>query len=194
VIPTREIIAFENVTLDGLFSGPNGEYDWATPDPEGEVTRFVKEGGPQAEIDTYLFGRKTYDMMASFWPTPAGRAANPQFADALNRSPKIVVSSKMKEAGWNNTTIMNELSRERVLKLKRRPGKGIMIFGSGSIIQQLTDWGLIDEYQLMVNPLVLGRGAPLFKGTKGHLRLKLTGSKTFSNGVVLLKYRLVKVQ
>ncbi len=182
----RKIIVFDNVTLDGFMAGPNGELDWAMRDDE--VTQYSKEG--QASTDMFLFGRVTYEMMASFWPTPAGKSANPVFAEVLNNSPKIVFSSTLEKADWQNTEVVKELNKDEILKLKQQPGKNMMIFGSGTIVEQLTNLGLIDEYQLMVNPVILGTGRPLFTDIKDRITLKLVKTKTFSNGIVLLQYQM----
>ena len=181
----RKIIVFENVTLDGFMAGPKGELDWAIRDDE--VTQYSKEG--QASTDMFLFGRVTYEMMASFWPTPAGKAANPVFAEFLNNTPKIVFSTTLQTADWQNTEVSNELNKDEILKLKQQHGKNMMIFGSGTIVEQLTNLGLIDEYQLMVNPVILGKGKPLFKDIKDRINLKLVKTKTFNNGIVLLQYQ-----
>jgi len=181
----RNIIVFENVTLDGFMAGPNGEIDWAIQDDE--VTQYSKEG--QDSTDMFLFGRVTYEMMASFWPTPAGKSANPVFAEVLNNSPKIVFSSTLEKADWQSTEVVKELNKEEILKMKQQPGKNMMIFGSGTIVEQLTNLGLIDEYQLMVNPVILGKGKPLFKDIKDRINLKLVKTKTFSKGIVLLQYQ-----
>jgi dihydrofolate reductase len=184
----RKIIVFENVTIDGFMAGPNGELDWAIHDDE--VTQSSKEG--RESTDMFLFGRVTYDMMASFWPTPAGKSANPVFAEVLNNTPKIVFSTTLKKADWQNAEVFKELNKDELLKLKQRPGKNMMIFGSGTIVNQLTNLGLIDEYQLMVNPIVLGKGKPLFKDTTDKVNLKLVKAKTFNSGIVLLQYQPVK--
>lgn len=181
----RNIIVFENVTLDGFMAGPNGELDWAIRDDE--ITQYAKDG--QDLTDTFLFGRVTYEMMASFWPTPAGKSANPVFAEFLNNTPKIVFSTTLKKADWHNTEVIKELTKDEILKLKQQPGKNMMIFGSGTIVNQLTKLGLIDEYQLMVNPVVLGKGKPLFKDITGKINLKLVKTKTFKSGIVLLQYQ-----
>jgi dihydrofolate reductase len=182
----RKIMVFENVTLDGFMAGPNGELDWAIQDEE--VTQYSKEG--QGSTDMFLFGRVTYDMMASFWPTPAGKSANPVFAEVLNNSSKIVFSSTLEKADWQNTEVVKELTKDELLKLKQQPGKNMMIFGSGTIVNQLTNLGLIDEYQLMVNPVILGKGKPLFKDIKDRMNMKLVKTKTFNNGIVLLQYQM----
>jgi dihydrofolate reductase len=184
----RKIIVFENVTLDGFMAGPNGEIDWAIHDDE--VTQSSQEG--RDSTDLFLFGRVTYDMMASFWPTPAGKSANPVFAEVLNNTPKIVFSTTLTKADWQNTEVMKAIHKDELLKLKQRSGKNMMIFGSGTIVNQLTKLGLIDEYQLMVNPVVLGTGQPLFKDIPAKINLKLVKTKTFNNGIVLLQYQPVK--
>jgi dihydrofolate reductase len=184
----RKIIVFENVTLDGFMAGPNGEIDWAIRDDE--VTQASQEG--QDSTDLFLFGRVTYDMMASFWPTPAGKSVNPVFAEVLNNTPKIVFSTTLQKADWQNTTVIKALHKAEILKLKQLPGKNMMIFGSGTIVEQLTKLGLIDEYQLMVNPLVLGKGKRLFKDISEKIDLKLVKAKTFRSGLVLLQYQPVK--
>ena len=175
----RNIIVFDNVTLDGFIAGPNGELDWALQDDE--ITQYSKAG--QSSIDTFLFGRVTYDMMASFWPTPAGKSANPVFAAALNNSVKSVFSSTLQKADWQHTEVVRELRKDEILEMN------MMIFGSGTIVEQLTNLGLIDEYQLMVNPVILGKGKPIFNGVKDRMKLKLVSTKTFGSGVVLLQYQ-----
>ena len=184
----RKIIVFENVTLDGFMAGPNEEIDWAIRDDE--VTQNSQEG--QYSIDMFLFGRVTYDMMASFWPTPAGKSANPVFAEALNNTPKIVFSTTLKKADWQHTEVMRELTKDEILKLKQLPGNNMMIFGSGTIVNQLTKLGLVDEYQLLLNPVVLGKGKPLFKDTTEKMNLTLVRTKTFKSGIVLLQYQPAK--
>ncbi len=184
----RKIIVFENVTLDGFMAGPDGELDWAVRDDE--VTEYSKEGNDST--DMFLFGRVTYDMMASFWPTPTGMSANPVFAEALNNTPKIVFSTTLKKADWQNTEVAQALTKDEILKLKQLPGKNMMIFGSGTLVEQLTKLGLIDEYQLMLNPIVLGKGKSLFKNTTDRMNLTLVNTKTFKSGIVLLQYQPVK--
>jgi dihydrofolate reductase len=184
----RKIIVFENVTLDGFMAGPNGELDW--PIRDDEVTEFSKEGNDST--DMFLFGRVTYDMMASFWPTPVGKSTNPAFAESLNNTPKIVFSTTLKKADWQNTEVIQELTKEEILKLKQLSGKNMMIFGSGTLVEQLTKMGLIDEFQLMMNPVVLGKGKPLFNNITDRMNLTLVSSKTFKSGLVLLQYQPVK--
>src|SRR6266566_2618557 len=140
----------------------------------------------------FFFGRVTYDMMASFWPTPMGKSTNPVFAEALNNTPKIVFSKTLKRADWQNTEVVQELTKDEILKLKQLPGENMMIFGSGTLVEQLTKLGLIDEYQLLLNPIVLGKGKPLFKDTTDRMNLTLVRAKTFKSGIVLLQYQPVQ--
>jgi dihydrofolate reductase len=181
----RKIIVFENITLDGFMSGLKGETDWAIRDKE--VTQLATTG--KNSVDMFLFGRVTYDLMAGFWPTAAGKAANQIFADLLNNTPKIVFSKTLKTANWENTKVINEISKEEVRKMKQSEGYDMMIFGSGTIVGELTNLGLVDEYQLMVNPVILGKGIPLFKDVKKKINLKLVKTKIFKNGIVLNYYQ-----
>ncbi len=181
----RKLIVFENVTLDGFMAGADGEIDWAIRDDE--VTENSKEG--QGVTDLFMFGRVTYDMMASFWPTEVAKSTNPVFANALNNTPKIVFSRMMEKADWQNTRVVKELNTEEILRIKQEPGQNIMIFGSGTLVEQLTNLGLIDEYHLMVNPVLLGKGKPLFNNIRDRVNLKLFNTETFSSGIVLLQYQ-----
>lgn len=181
----RKIIVFENVTVDGFMAGPDGDIDWAIRDDE--VTQNSREG--QEVTDLFMFGRITYDMMASFWPTPVAQSINPVFANALNNTPKIVFSRTMGKPDWQHTTVLKELTTEEILHIKQEPGNNIMIFGSGSLVEQLTNLGLIDEYHLMVNPVLLGKGKPLFNNVRNRLNLKLFNTRTFRSGIVLLQYQ-----
>ena len=183
----RKILIFENVTLDGFMAGPNGELDWAVRDDE--ITEYSKEGHDLT--DMFLFGRVTYDMMASFWPTPIGKSVNPVFAEVLNNTPKVVFSKTLKRADWQNTEVAQEITKDEILKLKQLSGKNMMIFGSGTLVEQLTKLELIDEYQLMMNPVVLGKGIPLFKNISDRINLNLVQTRTFKSGLVLLVYQPV---
>ncbi len=181
----RKIIASEMVTVDGCFAGPNGEIDWFVYNKEIE-----KYGIELARtVDTILFGRVTYEMMASYWPS-APAAANDQIViDQMNNSPKIVFSKKLRKAGWKNTRVINEINAEEISEMKKTPGKDLVIYGSGSIVSAFANLGLIDEYHLFVNPVALGKGKPLFKDLNDRHELKLLKIREFSNGVVLLHYQ-----
>jgi dihydrofolate reductase len=183
----RRLVAFENVTLDGYFTGPDGSIEWAHAGAsDSEWSAFVTEnasGGGQL-----LLGRKTYEVMASYWPTPAASQNMPVVAKGMNEMPKVVFSRTMRTASWSNTTVERGDLPETVRRMKNEAGPGITILGSGSIVAQLTRESLIDEYQLVVNPVVLGRGRTLFDGITAPLTLELTRRRGFRNGKTLLSY------
>src|SRR5574340_288300 len=164
----RKIIVFNHVTLDGYYAGPNGELDWATAANEEVIQSAQESSHPD---DAAMFGRVTYDMMAGYWPTPAAAYEPAVFRDFMNQRPKYVFSRTLQKAGWNNTTLLREIDRDEILQIKSGPGNNIIIFGSGKIVQQLTNLGLIDEYQLLVNPLLLGSGKLQFTDINKRLDL-----------------------
>jgi dihydrofolate reductase/uncharacterized protein YndB with AHSA1/START domain len=181
----RKLIVFNNLSLDGYFTDRNGDMSWAH-NPDAEWRAFTRENaGSGGEL---VFGRKTYDLMVSFWPTPQAAQLMPEVAAAMNASPKVVFSRTMKEASWNNTRLVNEDIAAAARELKEEPGPNLVIMGSGSIVSQLAPAGLIDAYQIVVHPLVLGAGTTLFEGLKKKCPLTLTGTRTFGNGNVLLCY------
>jgi dihydrofolate reductase len=181
----RKLVTYTMVSLDAYFTDANGDMSWAhKKDPEWQA--FVSEnasGGGQL-----LFGRVTYDLMASFWPTPFAAQSNPIVVERMNSLPKIVFSRTLDKASWNNTTLVKGDLTTEVHKLKQEPGPNMTIMGSGSIVAQLADAGLIDEYQIVVSPLVLGNGRTLFEGVKKKLPMKLAKSRAFGNGNVVLFY------
>ena len=181
----RKIIVSNYITLDGFFAGPNGEFDWFVWDEEtAEYSKSLL-----TSIDTILFGRVTYELMAGYWPTASPPAEDPVIIDAMNNLPKIVFSKTLDKVEWKNSRLVKENIAGEVATLKQRPGKDMVIYGSGSIVTTLTQLGLIDEYRIFVNPVVLGSGKPLFKGLNDRLNLKLLTTKTFNCGVVLLHYQ-----
>jgi dihydrofolate reductase len=184
----RKIMVSNYATLDGFFAGPNGEIDWFIWDEEMAQYSIALAD----TIDTILFGRVTYEGMASYWPTPAAQAENPVIADYMNDSPKIVFSKTLSKADWNNTTLVKEIKPAEILKMKQQPGKNMVIYGSGSLVSTLTQLGLIDDYWIFINPVVLGSGKPLFKDIKDKINFKLVEAKTFSSGIVLHHYQLEK--
>jgi len=181
----RKVVVFNMVSVDGFFAGPNGEIDWHNVDAEFNdyAIAMLKTYG------TLVFGRVTYDLMAGYWPKEPALADDPVVAGYMNSLPKIVFSKTMQAADWNNTQVVKEVKAEEVLKMKQDKGQDIAILGSGTIVQALTNLGLVDEYRLMVNPVILGAGKPLFKGIKDKLSLKLLETKVFKNGNVLLRYQ-----
>jgi dihydrofolate reductase len=188
VTEMRKIIAQEMVSVDGYFAGPNGELDWFVWD---DVLRDLSISTLDS-VDTLLFGRVTYEMMAGYWPTPMAIQNDPVVAAGMNRADKIVFSRTLEKAEWENTRLVKENIAEEIRKMKALPGKDMTLLGSGSIVTQFAQQGLIDEYQIMVDPVALGDGTPLLKGIRHKLDLELISARTFRSGVVLLCYRPLK--
>lgn len=176
---------YNTVSLDGYFSGPNDDLSWAHSQDE-EWQEHVQQnamGGGRL-----LLGRVTYEMMAGFWPTEQAAKNFPVVAERMNSLPKFVFSRMLRQANWNNTTLLKGDLAAEARKLKAEPGKDLVILGSGSIVAQLSREGLIDEYQVVVCPVVLGQGRTMFDGARARLPLRLIRSRTFGNGNVLLCY------
>ena len=181
----RKIIVFNQVTLDGYFVDMNGDMSWAHKN-DAEWNAFVADN---AKGDaTLLFGRITYELMAGFWPTPYAIENMPTVAEGMNNLPKVVFSRTLDKASWNNTKLVKGDLGAEVRKMKQEPGPNMVIMGSGSIVSQLAQEGLIDEYEIALNPIVLGEGRTLFEGVKEKLSLKLTKTRAFGNGNVFLCY------
>jgi dihydrofolate reductase len=136
-----------------------------------------------------LFGRVTYDLMAGYWPTPMAHQNLPEVAKGMNAMPKIVFSRTIDKVTWNNTTLLKGDLATEVKKLKAAPGPDMVILGSGQIVSQLAQQNLIDEYQLAISPIVLGKGRTLFETVTKRFNLKLTNSRTFGNGTVFACYQ-----
>jgi dihydrofolate reductase len=184
----RKIISQMMVTLDGFFEGPNRELDWHVVDDE--YNEYAEE--ELSSMDTILFGRVTYQSLAAFWQTPFAIETYPVIADKMNNLHKIVFSETLERVEWNNTRLIKKNIEEEILKLKELSGKNMVILGSSDFAVSLTELGLIDEYHIMVNPVVLGDGKPLFKGIRNKLNLKLIKTKTFDSGNVLHCYQLAQ--
>jgi dihydrofolate reductase len=181
----RNVFAFNMVTLDGFFEGPNQDISWHNVDDEFNQFAIEQTG----TVDTLLFGRRTYEGMASYWPTEAAINDDPIVAGLMNSLPKIVFSRTLQNAEWNNSRLIKENIAEEILQLKRQPGKEIAVFGSADLLSTLIRMDLVDEHRIMVNPVVLGSGTPLFKDVKERLSLKLIRSRIFDSGNVLLYYQ-----
>jgi dihydrofolate reductase len=181
----RKLIVFNSISLDGYFVDPKGDMSWAhnsSPEFDAFVEENAKGGG------VLLFGRKTYDLMASFWPTSMAAQAYPVVAERMNNLPKVVFSRTMDKPQWNNTRVVKGDIVAATRKMKQESEAGMAIMGSGSIVSQLVQEGLIDEYQVVVIPVILGSGRTMFEGVKERLRLKLIKSRIFGNGNVFLCY------
>ena len=181
----RKIIVFNHVTLDGYFVDMNGDMSWAHKN-DAEWNAFVADNAKGE--GTLLFGRITYEMMASFWPTPNAIKSFPIVAERMNSLPKVVFSRTLDKAAWNNTKLVKGDLAAEIRKMKGEPGSDFVIMGSGSIVSQLAQEGLIDEYEIALNPVVLGKGRTMFDGIKEKLNLKLTRTRAFANGNVFLCY------
>jgi dihydrofolate reductase len=184
----RKIFLFMMVTLDGFFEGPDHEIDWHNVD--AEFNEFAVN--QLHEIDTLLFGRATYQMMASFWPTPFAKENDPIVANLMNTTPKIVFSTTLEQAEWEHSRLVKDHIAEEIAQLKQQPGRDLAIFGSSDLAVSLIRMGLLDEVRVIVNPVVLGSGKRLFEGFNQKLPLKLLNTKTFHSGNVLLTYQVVR--
>lgn len=184
----RKIVLSLHTTLDGFVAGPNGEMNFFKVDEElfDLVGRFTNEA------DTALYGRVTYEMMNSYWPTAASQPNASKHAIEhsawYNRVQKVVISKSMKGATLDKTTIVSDNIAEEIQDLKNAEGKNIMIFGSPTAVHTLMEHNLIDEYWLFVNPILLGEGIPVFSKIKQRVQLELVSEVRFNSGVVGLNY------
>jgi len=183
----RKVILMMSVSLDGFFEGPNRQLDWHMVD-DGLHRHFNEQ---LSTMGAFLDGRVTYERMAGFWPTaaagPSSTGPVAAFARIWRDMPKIVFSRTLTHAGWN-TTVVRELVPEQIIALTAQPG-GDLVLGGASLAAAFVRYDLIDEYRPYVHPVIIGRGTPLFP-TSGRTRnLRLAETRTFGNGVVLLRYR-----
>lgn len=182
-----------HITLDGFVAGPNGELNWAKVDQElfDYVGNRIKTG------DTALYGRKTYQMMESYWPS-AGDKPNATKHDIehskwYNNVHKVVLSKSLQGSNLTNTTIISENLADRLNEIKKKPGEDILLFGSPTATHSLIEQNLIDGFWLFVNPIILGQGVPLFNNINDRINLKLMPTtRQFSNGVTELNYEVDK--
>jgi dihydrofolate reductase len=183
----RRLIMFNNVTLDGFFTDRNGTTKWAHESPQDDEWKaFSSENASGG--GALVFGRITYQEMAAFWPTPEAHKMLPVVAKGMNAMPKVVFSKTLDKADWNNTTLVKGDPVTEIRKLKKEAGPDMAIMGSGTIVSELSAAGLIDEYQFVVTPVVLGKGRTLFEGVQKQLDLKPISTRTFKNGNVLIRY------
>lgn len=183
----KKLIVSAWISLDGYICGPNGEFDWVLGD--GQLAEY--ETNLIREVDTTLFGRKTYEGLSSYWtaaPTsPQTMDWEKAYAPMINAAHHVVVSHGLATANWGKATIWRDLDRKAVEGLKAGQGKSILIFGSTSIVQPLTQMGLIDEFQLLTHPVLLGGGRRLFEG-QARTRLRTVSSEAFGSGIVKIVY------
>ena len=184
----RKIIYWVHASIDGHIAGPDGEFDWPALGPE----LFGYSEAMNEQVDTLLYGRVVWDMMAAYWPAAD---ADPETADDHARAfapfwretPKVVVSRTLEKADWEARVIGKDLAAE-VAELKRRPGKDILLTGGAQLASCLTELGLLDDFRIVVHPVVLGGGPRLFPESKDRIGMTLTESRTFDSQTVLLRY------
>ncbi len=187
----RKIITTTWVTLDGFIAGPNGAMDWIGEIYDEAMGKY--EDDLVSAADTLLLGRVTYQSFAGSWPhvpdSPTASEGEKDYARKVNAMHKIVFSRTLPTVEWNNSRLVKEVIPEDIEQLKHEPGRDILIYGSASLVRSLTDFSLIDEYQFLVHPVILGSGKPLFQDLKDQVKLKLVNIKTHPSGVVVLTYQ-----
>jgi dihydrofolate reductase len=182
----RKLSVFNQISLDGYFTDASSDMSWAHS-RDAEWSKFSADNaGGDAEL---VFGRKTYELMASFWPTKQAKDSMPEVARGMNRMRKTVFSRTLKRAAWENTRVAAGDLATEVGRMKGESGPDLLIMGSGEIVTQLTQAELIDDFQLVVVPIVLGSGRSLFEGVTGKPRFKLTRTRAFTNGNVVCWYQ-----
>ena len=183
----RKLSSFLQISLDGYYSDIHGSIDFAHKPPEDkEWNRFVTSNAKGGGV--LVFGRTTYEMMASWWPTPMAAQAMPEVAASMNALPKIVFSSTLDATDWENTTLVKGDAVRAMRALKAKPGPDMAILGSGKLVASLAAAGLIDSLQLVVNPVVLGGGKSVFAGLRKPLDFELVKTRKFKNGSIVLWY------
>ncbi len=181
-----------NITLDGFMSGPDCELDWHFNAWNHEMAQAAAEQLSRA--DTIILGRITYRAMARYWPLQARSLLCPRediaFADMMNTYTKIVFSKTLQSPEWHNTRLVKGNLAKEITRLKQQPGKNMIIYGSGKIVAAVMQLNLVDEYQVWVHPVILGKGKPLFRELHDKINMKLFQATTFSSGVVMLSYTI----
>ncbi|MFZ6009119.1 MAG: dihydrofolate reductase family protein [Bacteroidota bacterium] len=186
----RKLSVFNFITLNGFYKGPGGDISWHKHGQGDDEREFAAHGAQSESV--LLFGRVTYEMMASYWPTEQALKNDRAVAEGMNKSEKIVFSKTLKKPDWSNTRVIKDNIVEEIRKLKKTPGNDLTILGSGSIVSLFAEHGLIDTYQFMVDPLVIGSGTPIFHNIKKILDLRLIENRAFKSGVLLLGYEPAK--
>jgi dihydrofolate reductase len=182
-----KLIVFNTVSLDGYFTDENGDMSWAyqgSDDPE--YNEFVR--GNASGDGMLVFGRITYELMTRYWPTPMAMEQNPNVAERMNSARKIVFSRTLKSADWKNTTLVKTDPAAEIRRLKQDAGADMAILGSGTIVSQVAQERLVDEFQIVVHPIVLGKGRSMFAGVRDRLPVKPMKTRSFHNGKVFMSY------
>jgi dihydrofolate reductase len=181
----RRVVLQMGVTVDGYVAGAGGEGDWGLPDEDPDVRAW--KVAALGQVGTHIMGRVTYEEMAGYWPSATG-----DYADFMNTLPKVVFSRTLPAAGWAGSRIARGDLTEEITALKRESGGDIMAHGGAAFVQALSRSGLIDEYRLVILPVVLGNGLPLFKDLAKPLRVDLAEAKSFPDGTVIHVYQPVR--
>ncbi len=176
----RRVIASNLMSLDGYFERPNKEFNWFVPDED--FLEYAKK--LLRSVDTILFGRITYLHMAAYWP----QAAPDEIARKMNGLSKVVFSKTLEKAEWSNSRLVHGDAAQEVAKMKKAAGGDIVIFGSAQLAASLLEAGQIDEYRVIIDPILLGAGNLLFANIKQTIKLNLLGTQTLRSGVVILSY------
>ncbi len=181
-----KLFLFMMISLDGFFEGPGHDLSWHNADNQ-EFADFANE--QTAGVGAIIFGHRTYDMMADFWPKPIGEQADATTARLMNKAPKFVVTHQDFKPKWENTEVIRINIKEEIQKLKAQGDQDLAVYGSNNLCVSLLEMHLLDELRIMVNPVVIGKGTPLFHGAKNKLKFKLIASRQFKSGNVLLTYK-----
>jgi len=181
----RPVVLQMGVTLDGYVAGPEGEGDWGLPAEHPDVRAW--KVASLREVGTHVMGRVTYEQMAEHWPTATG-----DYAAFMNGRPKVVFSKTLPAAGWAGSRIARGDLADDIAALKAESGGEIMAHGGAAFVQALSRLGLIDEYRLVILPVALGNGLPLFKDLAKPLRVDLTQAKSFPDGTVIHVYQPIR--
>jgi dihydrofolate reductase len=179
----RNVFVFMNVSVDGYVEGPGHDISWAHG---GDSEPFARKQGPA--VDLILFGRRTYEMMSAFWPTEQAAAVAPETARFMNEKPKYVASHAAFEPGWDKVTVLRGDVIGQVRRLKEEGVGKIAIFGSNTLCASLAEADLIDEFQMLVNPVLLGEGTSFVRGLRKRAELRLVSAEPQALGGVLLTY------
>lgn len=184
----RKLVSLMHLSLDGMVCGAQGEMNWVKIDDE--MYSEVEEAFTQ--VDTAMYGKVTYGMMKSYWPSvlanPASTGHSLKHAQWVDPLEKYIVSTSLTEPGWTNTHVISKEVEQQISQLKKKPGKDIMIFGSPRLTHSLMPTGLIDEYRLSINPIILGKGTSFFQNITQHIPLRLRYSKTLASGAMMVVY------
>jgi dihydrofolate reductase len=179
-----KLSSFTFITLDGYYKGANNDISWHPHG--GDAAEFAAENSSGS--NTLVFGRVTYEMMAAFWPSQMAKDSFPQVAEGMNKAEKIVFSNTLTRANWEGTKIIKGDIVEEMKKLKKSNDKDMTILGSGSVLAQLAGHGLVDEFQVMLDPVAIGKGTSIFQNIQNKLDLKLKDHRVFKSGIIVLKY------